>query len=150
MKLWHSRASDSSTTPVRWRQTSADAVWTLTLLNTNLTGVVQCNGVGPSHHYFRSVFIHGTLAVSHIGDVLNHHLKLHAEAVIKSDHFVFLNIRVESVSVSLTQWSGFSPGWYNMGFDWTMSSTTLLLEISLERNCCGADRFFPSLLPRWL
>jgi hypothetical protein len=32
----------------------------------------------------------------------------------------------------------------------TMSSTTLLLEISFERNCCGADRFLPSLLPRWL
>ncbi|KAA8581998.1 hypothetical protein FQN60_008738, partial [Etheostoma spectabile] len=54
-------------------------------------------------------------------------------------------------STAKTLWKdrkSFSPwGWYNMGFDWTMSSTTLLLEISLERNCCGADRFFPSLLP---
>merc|ERR1719231_238046 len=32
----------------------------------------------------------------------------------------------------------------------TMSSTTLDLEISLERNVCGACRFLPSLLPRWL
>ena len=32
----------------------------------------------------------------------------------------------------------------------TMSSTTLDLEISLERNVCGAERFLPSLLPRWL
>ena len=31
-----------------------------------------------------------------------------------------------------------------------MSSTTLALEISLLRNVCGAERFFPSLLPRWL
>ena len=31
-----------------------------------------------------------------------------------------------------------------------MSSTTLDLEISLERNVCGAERFLPSLLPRWL
>lgn len=37
-----------------------------------------------------------------------------------------------------------------MGLAWTVSSTTLLLEISLERNCCGAERFFPSLFPRWL
>ena len=32
----------------------------------------------------------------------------------------------------------------------TMSSTTDALEISLERNCAGALRFLPSLLPRWL
>uniref|UniRef100_A0A0A9B1S6 Lpa1 n=1 Tax=Arundo donax TaxID=35708 RepID=A0A0A9B1S6_ARUDO len=32
----------------------------------------------------------------------------------------------------------------------TMSSTTPLLEISLERNTCGAERFMPSLFPRWL
>lgn len=31
-----------------------------------------------------------------------------------------------------------------------MSSTTLLLLISFERNVCGALRFMPSLLPRWL
>jgi len=28
--------------------------------------------------------------------------------------------------------------------------TTLDLEISLERNCLWLDKFFPSLLPRWL
>ena len=28
--------------------------------------------------------------------------------------------------------------------------TTLLLLISLERKVCGAERFMPSLLPRWL
>ena len=27
---------------------------------------------------------------------------------------------------------------------------TFDLEISLERNVCGAERFLPSLLPRWL
>lgn len=43
--------------------------------NTDLAGIVQRDSVGPSHHYFRGVFIHGTLAVSDIGDVLNHHLK---------------------------------------------------------------------------
>ena len=35
-------------------------------------------------------------------------------------------------------------------FEPTISSTTLLFEISLERNCSGSDRFLPSLLPRWL
>ncbi|TNN66986.1 hypothetical protein EYF80_022759 [Liparis tanakae] len=40
-----------------------------------------------------------------------------------------------------------SPTQGTTELDCTMSSTTLLLEISFERNCCGADRFFPSLLP---
>jgi len=31
-----------------------------------------------------------------------------------------------------------------------MSSTTLALEISLLLNVCGAERFIPSLFPRWL
>lgn len=61
-------------------------------------------------------------------------------------------------------WSGcsvsccFSPltaavgaiGLYSRWFALTMSSTTDALEISLERNCAGALRFLPSLLPRWL
>lgn len=50
---------------------------------------MQCDSVGASHHYFRRVFIHGTLAVSHIGDVLNHHLKWHAETVNKSHRLFF-------------------------------------------------------------
>lgn len=37
---------------------------------------------------------------------------------------------------------------HNKPFDSTMSSTTLLLLISLLRNCSGADKFFPSLLPK--
>ena len=49
-----------------------------------------------------------------------------------------------------TQWSGCSPSLYKRPFDITMSSTTVDLEISLERNCWGAERFLPSLLPRWL
>lgn len=46
-----------------------------------------------------------------------------------------------------TKWSGLSPSLYRMGLLSTMSVMTLLLEISLERNCWGADRFRPSLLP---
>merc|ERR1719337_183137 len=49
-----------------------------------------------------------------------------------------------------TTWSGCSCGSYRMRFEPTMSSTTLDLEISFERNVCGADKFLPSLLPRWL
>merc|ERR1719326_1808830 len=49
-----------------------------------------------------------------------------------------------------TTWSGCSCGSYRMRFEPTMSSTTLDLLISLERNVCGAARFLPSLLPRWL
>mmetsp|Transcript_5615 Transcript_5615/g.15469 ORF Transcript_5615/g.15469 Transcript_5615/m.15469 type:complete len:301 (+) Transcript_5615:134-1036(+) len=49
-----------------------------------------------------------------------------------------------------TQWSGCSPSAYIRRLEATMSSTTLLLLISLERNCLGALRFLPSLLPRWL
>lgn len=45
--------------------------------STNLAGVVECNGIVPSHHYFGRVLIHGTLAVSHIWDIFNHHLKKH-------------------------------------------------------------------------
>ncbi len=37
-----------------------------------------------------------------------------------------------------TTWSGCSPGAYRMEFEATMSSTTLLLLISLERNVCSA------------
>lgn len=119
---------------------------------TDLTGIVQRNSVDPSHHYFRSVFIHGTLTVSHIWDIFDNHLKenrdsLSADACKYWHGACHLSV---FASLSLTQWSGFSPGSYSIGLDWTMSSTTLLLEISLERNCCGADRFFPSLLPRWL
>lgn len=44
-------------------------------VSTDLTGVVQRNCIDASHHDFRGVFIHGTLAVPHIRDVLNHHLK---------------------------------------------------------------------------
>merc|ERR1712224_578477 len=49
-----------------------------------------------------------------------------------------------------TTWSGCSSSSYRMRLDCTMSSTTFDLEISLERNVCGAERFLPSLLPRWL
>merc|ERR1719399_1248300 len=49
-----------------------------------------------------------------------------------------------------TTWSGCSCGSYSIRFDITMSSTTFDLEISFERNVCGAERFLPSLLPRWL
>merc|ERR1719364_228141 len=49
-----------------------------------------------------------------------------------------------------TTWSGCSSSLYRMRLEPTMSSTTLDLEISLERKVCGADRFLPSLLPRWL
>mmetsp|Transcript_32245 Transcript_32245/g.66733 ORF Transcript_32245/g.66733 Transcript_32245/m.66733 type:complete len:332 (+) Transcript_32245:77-1072(+) len=49
-----------------------------------------------------------------------------------------------------TTWSGCSPGSYRMLLLATMSSTTFDLEISLDRNCCGSERFLPSLFPRWL
>ena len=49
-----------------------------------------------------------------------------------------------------TTWSGCSPGWYSSSFDATMSSTTLDLLISFERKHDGAERFIPSLFPRWL
>mmetsp|Transcript_21233 Transcript_21233/g.36381 ORF Transcript_21233/g.36381 Transcript_21233/m.36381 type:complete len:258 (+) Transcript_21233:808-1581(+) len=49
-----------------------------------------------------------------------------------------------------TTWSGCSCGLYRIRLDMTMSSTTFDLEISFERNVCGAERFLPSLLPRWL
>eukprot|EP00966_Prymnesium_polylepis_P307274 7100648-Prymnesium_polylepis.1 len=59
--------------------------------------------------------------------------------------------RFESATVGTylmtTTWSGCSRGLYMIELDWTMSSTTFDLEISLERNVCGADRFLPSLLP---
>lgn len=44
-------------------------------VTTDLAGVVQCDSIDASHHYFRGVFVHGALAVSHIGDILNYHLK---------------------------------------------------------------------------
>merc|ERR1719217_1712485 len=49
-----------------------------------------------------------------------------------------------------TTWSGCSSFSYSMRFEPTMSSTTFDFEISFERNVCGAERFLPSLLPRWL
>mmetsp|Transcript_55487 Transcript_55487/g.133832 ORF Transcript_55487/g.133832 Transcript_55487/m.133832 type:complete len:208 (-) Transcript_55487:1004-1627(-) len=62
--------------------------------------------------------------------------------------------RLESLTAGTylitTVWSGCSPSAYSSLFEATMSSTTLLLEISFDRNCFGADRFLPSLLPRWL
>lgn len=67
------------------------------LVTTDLTSVVQCDSIGPSHHYLRGVFIHGTLAVSHIGDILNHHLKEHTETVNKSDQSFSLNIHRELI-----------------------------------------------------
>merc|ERR1719183_2178556 len=45
-----------------------------------------------------------------------------------------------------TTWSGCSSSLYRMRLEPTMSSTTLDLEISLDRNVCGACRFLPSLL----
>jgi len=47
-------------------------------------------------------------------------------------------------------WSGCSPGPYRIELLDTMSSTTLLLEISFDLNVCGADKFIPSLFPKWL
>ena len=64
-----------------------------------------------------------------------------------------------------TQWSGCSVVWpltkpsfesasltasglYRSEFDSTMSSTTDALEISLLRNCSGAERFLPSCISR--
>merc|ERR1719486_483162 len=49
-----------------------------------------------------------------------------------------------------TTWSGCSSSPYRMRLEPTMSSTTLDFEISLDRKVCGACRFLPSLLPRWL
>merc|ERR1719353_621946 len=49
-----------------------------------------------------------------------------------------------------TTWSGCSRGLYMIELELTMSSTTFDLLISFERNVCGAERFLPSLLPRWL
>mmetsp|Transcript_6551 Transcript_6551/g.24714 ORF Transcript_6551/g.24714 Transcript_6551/m.24714 type:complete len:323 (+) Transcript_6551:170-1138(+) len=49
-----------------------------------------------------------------------------------------------------TTWSGCSPGLYKSSFDATMSSTTLLFEISLDLKHWGEERFMPSLFPRWL
>merc|ERR1711988_455805 len=49
-----------------------------------------------------------------------------------------------------TTWSGCSSSLYRMRLEPTMSSTTFDLEISLDRKVCGACRFLPSLLPRWL
>ncbi len=39
-----------------------------------------------------------------------------------------------------TTWSGCSPGAYSRLLEATMSSTTLDLEISLERNVCGQQQ----------
>merc|ERR1719487_372299 len=62
--------------------------------------------------------------------------------------------RFESPTVGMylitMQWSGCSPGLYRRPFDSTMSFTTSDLEISFERKHMGAERFLPSLFPRWL
>ena len=122
----------------------------------HLACVVQHQRVGTAQHQLRCVLIQGTLAVAHVWHVLDDHLgggtRSHGS----------LPFSVGSTApphptpapchacAPRTQWSGSSPGEYSTGLLCTMSSTTLLLDTSLERNCGGADRFCPSLLPRWL
>lgn len=73
-----------------------------------------------------------------------HHYRHHQQ------HHHHDNNNPTQIAKALTTWSGCSPSLYSILFESTMSSTTLDLLISFERNCDGAERFLPSLLPRWL
>lgn len=114
-----------------------------------LTSIVQHQCVGSTQHQLRCILIHCTLAVTHIGHILDDHLgcntRLHGPLPPPAR-----SPPPGSCGPPRTQWSGVSPGAYSTGLLCTMSSTTLLLDTSFERNCCGADKFCPSLLPRWL
>merc|ERR1719191_1994729 len=52
-------------------------------------------------------------------------------------------MKISEVYSSMARFESATLGTYLM-------STTLDLEISLERKVCSAERFLPSLLPRWL
>jgi hypothetical protein len=114
----------------------------------HLARVVQHQRVGPAQHQLRRVLVQRPLAVPHVGHVLDDHLRgrSHVARVPRAPS----QPPAPHGTAPRTQWSGFSPGAYSTGLLCTMSSTTLLLDTSLERNCCGADRLRPSLLPRWL
>lgn len=93
---------------------------------------------------FGIVLIKSTLGISHGWDIFDHNNVVGRLSRLKSNKN---GVKMEEHS-GMRREKERKETLYRIELLWTMSSTTLLFEISFDRNCGVAERLSPSLLPR--